>query len=137
MGFLDNLENDLKNLESAAEHDSAERARQQKAREAEQASARAASPHAHELRNSAFTAELLNRASTIGRSRRLNVRVMWIGSTLRLQAGSRLLELRPTPSGVRAHFLHGNTELESAAVDFSSNPEILARRWLDSITAGS
>lgn len=133
MGFLDNLENSLKNLDSAAERDPAEAARQRAAKEAARAAALAAAPHAAQLRTSAFTAELLNQASLLGRSRRLNVRVLWLGSNLRLQAGDHILELRPGSDGVRARFLSGAKEVESCPVDFSARAEELARRWIDSI----
>ena len=134
MGFLDSLENGLKNLESAADRDPAALARQQAAREAERTAALAAAPHAEQLRTSRFTADLLNHASVLGRSRRLLVRVAWVGSTLRLQARDHSLELRPTASGVYAHFLNGSAERESFPVDLGSNPEDLARRWLDHLT---
>jgi hypothetical protein len=133
MGFLDNLENDLKAMERAAERDPAAAARQQAAREAARAAALATAPHAEQLRNSKFTAELLNHAVMLGRTRRVNVRILWVGSTLRLQAQEYSLELRPTAEGVRAHFLKGGAEKESVPVDFSGSPEGLARRWLDSI----
>ena len=134
MGFLDNLENDLKNAEAAAERDPAEAARQQAAKQAERAAALATAPHAEQLRSSPFTAELLNHAALLGRSRRINVRVMWMGSTLRLQGRDHSLELRPSPQGVHAHFLRGAAGGASFPVDFSSRAEDLARRWLDSIS---
>lgn len=137
MGFLDNLENDLKNAEAAAERDPAQIERHQAAREAERAAALAAAPHAQQLRTSKFTADLLNHAAVLGRSRRLHVRVAWSGSTLRLQAGDHILELQPTPAGVSARFLRAGAETESFPVDFSSSAEALARRWLNSITAAS
>jgi hypothetical protein len=135
MGFLDSLEGDLKNLESAAERDPAEAARRQAARDAERAAARASASHAEQLRTSKFTADLLNQVVLLGRSRRLMVRVTWIGSSLRLEAREHRLELRPTANNVEAHFLSGSAETERLAVDFSSNPEDLAKRWLDSFGA--
>jgi hypothetical protein len=141
MGFLDNLENDLKNAEAAADRDPGQLARQQAAREAQRVAAVAAAPHAQQLRTSKFTADLLNHAAVLGRGRRLLVRVAWFGSTLRLLAQDRVLELQPTPDGVSARFLRGGAEAESFPVDFSSSAEALARRWLasitDSITAAS
>ncbi len=133
MGFLDNLENDLKAMERSAERDPATAARQQAAREAERAAALAAAPHAAQLRDSKFTAELLNHAVMLGRARRLAVRMLWVGSTLRLQAREHSLELRPTAEGVRAHFLKGGAEKESVPVDFSRSPEELARQWFDAV----
>jgi hypothetical protein len=135
MSFLDNLENNLKNAESAAERDPAEAARKHAAREAERAAAQASLPYAQQLRHSRFTADLLNHASLLGRSRRLLVRVLWLQSNLRLQVREHSLELRPTANGVVAHFFKGSFEYDSFPVDFSANAEDLARRWLDSITA--
>ncbi|HYM10007.1 MAG TPA: hypothetical protein VEU62_04710 [Bryobacterales bacterium] len=137
MGFLDNLENDLKNAEAAAERDPGEIARQQAAREAQRAAALAAAPHAQQLRTSKFTADLLNHAAVLGRGRRLHVRVAWVGPALRLQAQDHVLELQPTPEGIVARFLRAGAEAESFPVELSSSAEALAHRWLDSITAES
>ena len=61
MSFLDNLENNLKSLESSEQgKDDAER--QRRARDRERERVRAAAPFAEELKNSPFTAELLKRA---------------------------------------------------------------------------
>jgi hypothetical protein len=130
MGFSDNLENDLKNLERAAERDPAAIARQQAAREAERTAALAVAPHAEQLRKSQFTADLLNHASVVGRGLRLKINILWTGPKLRLQARDHYLELRPTATGVQAHLLHRDSEIESFPVDFSSNAEDLARQWL-------
>lgn len=135
MGFLDNLENDLKNLDSVAERDPSELARKHASKEAARLAAQAAAPHAAQLRTSPFTAELLNQAVLLGRSRRLIVRVLWLGSNLRLQAGDNVLELRPGADGVRAHFVKAAAETESFPVDFSSSAESLARRWIESFSS--
>jgi hypothetical protein len=136
MGFAENLESDLKNLESAAERDPEAQLRQADAREAARAQALAIQPHAQQLKSSKFTAELLNQASLLGRSQRLAVRILWMGQTLRLQARDHTLELRPTPAGVEGRFLRGAAELERFPVNFSSSPEELARRWL-SVVSGT
>jgi hypothetical protein len=130
MGFAENLENDLKNLESASERDPAALARQQAGREAERAAALAAQPYARQLRSSPFTAELLNQASLQGRAQRLAVRIVWLGPVLRLQAKDHSFELRPTGQGVEGRFLRGAEELETFAVDLGGSAEALARRWL-------
>ena len=132
MGFSDNLENDLKNLESAAERDPAAVVRQHAAREAARAAALAVQPHAEQLRNSRFTAELLNHAAVIGRTKRVKVNILWVGSHLRLQAGEHSFELRPTAEGVQGRFFHQGRELETFPLDFSSSAEALARRWIAS-----
>jgi hypothetical protein len=58
------------------------------------------------------------------------VRPIWIDSTLRLEAGTKKLELRPTPSGVLAVFLEGDREQESTPIDLSSDAVKLAEKWL-------
>ena len=130
MGFAENLENDLKNLESAEERDPAALERRQAVREAERAAAMAAQPHAQQLRNSKFTAELLNQVSLQGRSQRMPVRITWLGQTLKLLAKDSALELQPTAAGVEGRFLRGTEKLESFTVDFTGSAEELARRWL-------
>src|SRR5208337_986981 len=104
MSFLDNLENNLKSLESQEEgKDAAERL--QRARDSARASAQAAAPWAEELKKGPFTAELLKQAARIGFSMRTKVHVAWLGTTLRLEARERRLELRPTANGVVAAYL--------------------------------
>jgi hypothetical protein len=136
MGFAENLENDLKNLESASERDPAALARQQAGREAERAAALAAQPHARQLRNSAFTAELLNQAAVQGRLQRVAVRIVWLGQVLKLLAKDHSFELRPTGHGVEGRFLRGPEELETFAVDLAGSAVELARRWL-AVVAGT
>jgi hypothetical protein len=130
MGFAENLENDLKNLESAEERDPAAVERRHSAREAERAAALAAQPHAQQLRNSKFTAEFLNQVSLQGRSQRIPVRITWLGPSLKLLAKDHALELQPTAAGVEGRFLRGTEKLESFTVDFAGSPAELARRWL-------
>jgi hypothetical protein len=59
------------------------------------------------------------------------VRPVWIDSTLRLEAGAKKLELRPSPSGVFAVFFDGGEERENTPIDLSSDPVKLAERWLE------
>jgi len=129
MSFLDNLENNLKSLESS-EDAKQDDARQQRARELESAKARAAAPFAEQLKKSAFTAELLKQAARVGHSLRVKVHVAWLGATLRLEARERRLELRPTPEGVMAVYLEGNLETRSEPLDLNRNAETLVRDWL-------
>ena len=129
MSFLDNLENNLNSLERA-EQAQEDKQRQQRAREEEQANARAAAPYAHELKNSAFTAELLKQAARIGFTMRTKVHLAWLGSTLRLEAREHRLELRPAPEGIRTVYLRGNEEIREEPLDLKSNPEELVRKWL-------
>jgi len=129
MSFLDNLENNLKSLESAEEgREAAER--QARLREQDRAATQAAAPWAEELKNSPFTAELLRQAARVGFSLRVKVHVAWLGSTLRLEARERRLELRPTPSGIVAAYIEGGVETRVDPLDLSSSPETLVRAWL-------
>jgi hypothetical protein len=129
MSFLDNLEDNLKSLESQEEgKESAERAR--RVRESEKASAQAAAPWAEELKKGPFTAELLKQAARIGFSLRLKVHVVWLGTTLRLEARGRRLELRPTAAGVVAAYLENGAETHSEPLDLRGDAADLLRRWL-------
>jgi hypothetical protein len=130
MSFLDNLESNLKALESREERDPETLARQAAAREAARTLALEIGPYADALRNGPFKDGLLTACRDIGHRRRILVRPIWVDSTLRLEAGSRKLELRPTPSGVRAVFFVDGTEQESAPIDLSSDPVKIAKKLL-------
>jgi len=129
MSFLDNLENNLKSLETA-EQNRDEAGRRDRAREADRAQALAAAPYAEELKNSPFTAELLKQAARIGFSRRIKVHIAWLGTTLRLEARERRLELRPTAKGVVAAYLEDGLETRSEPLDLGSDPAQLVANWL-------
>jgi hypothetical protein len=126
MSFLDNLENNLKSLESRDEsNDAAEN--QRRARERERAEAQAAAPWAEELKKGPFTTELLKQAARVGFEKRIKVHVAWIGSSLRLEAREQKLELRPTASGVQAVYPDGRAE----PVDLKGSAEAFIRAWLN------
>jgi hypothetical protein len=129
MSFLDDLENNLKSLESHEEGNE-EALRQQRARETQRASAQAVAPYAEELKKGAYTAELLRQAARIGHALRVKVHVAWLGATLRLEARERRLELRPTPQGVLAVWIENNRETRSQPVDLKGQPEEMLREWL-------
>jgi hypothetical protein len=130
MSFLDNLESNLKALESREEKDPEALAREAAAREAARSVALEIAPHAEAMRNGPFLDGLLTACRQIGHSKRILVRAVWVDSTFRLEAGAKKLELRPTPSGVVAvSFLEGRQQ-ESTAVDLSSDPFKLAEKWL-------
>ena len=130
MSFLDNLESNLKSLESQEEAaDSVQR--EARARAGQRATAQAAAPFAEELRKGRFTDELLKHAVRLGHRQRVKVHIAWLGSTLRLEARERRLELRPTPQGVIAAYLENNQETRSFPVDLKDDPERLAREWLE------
>lgn len=130
MSFLDNLENNLKAMESRDEKDPTRVREQQEAREAEKQAALRAAPFAEALKKSPFVDGLLTACRVAGHRQRLMVRPTWIGTTLRLEAGERRLELRPTAEGVRAVTLAGAVESGAELVDLSGDPIALAERWL-------
>jgi hypothetical protein len=127
MSFLDNLENNLKALESREEKDTAGQANR---REAERARALAVSPWADRLRNGSWTQALLQQATRAGYARRTKVNLAWIDTTLRLEARNLRLELRPEPDGVMAVFLQGTEELRQEPVDLSGDPQTLVDEWM-------
>lgn len=126
MGFLDNLEDNLKSLERQEERDLSAHER----REAERADALAAAPWAEKLKASSFTSDLMNKATEAGRHIRTKVYIAWLGTTLRLEARGRKLELRPTASGVQAFFLEGLDEIRSRTIDLGGDPGELVHEWL-------
>jgi hypothetical protein len=129
MSFLDNLENNLKSLESHEDgKDNAERLH--RTRQNERAQAQAVAPFAEELKKGPYTAELLRQATRIGHEMRTKVHIAWLGSALRMEARERRLELRPTSSGIVAVYLEGNQEVRSEPLDLKSKPEDLLRPWL-------
>jgi hypothetical protein len=129
MSFLDNLEDNLKTLESQGDGKE-DLERQRRARESQRAHAQAAAPYAEELKKGPYTAELLRQAARVGHGMRLKVHIAWLGSTLRLEARERRLELRPTPEGIVAAYLENNQEMRTSPLDLKGNPEELVREWL-------
>ena len=129
MSFLDNLENNLKSLESREESGDAA-AEQRRARERDRARAQAAAPYAEELRKSAFTAELLKQSARIGFEKRTKVHVAWLGPNLRLEARDRRVELQPTPAGIQAVYTENGAETRAEPVNLSGSAEAFIRAWL-------
>src|SRR3954462_8038049 len=122
MNFLDNLENNLKSLESREEsNDAAEN--QGRQRERDRAETQAAAPWAEELKKGPFTAELLKQSARVGFEKRTKIHVAWLGSTLRLEARDRRLELRPTGSGVLAVYPEDGQEVRSEPLDLKRSAE--------------
>jgi hypothetical protein len=129
MSFLDNLENNLKSLESQ-EETSENRVREQRRRESERALGVAAAPWADKLKHSAYTENLLKQATLAGHKLRAKVYISWIGSILRLEARGKKLELRPTATGILAVFLENQAELDSQLLDLEGTPEGLVDKFL-------
>lgn len=126
MSFLDNLENDLKALESRDEgnfdHD--------KRREAERARAVAAAPWAERLKGEPFASALIQKAILAGHQRRMKVNLAWLDTNLRLEARGYRLELRPTPKGIVGVFLKATEELRKEPIDLASDPAKLIAEWM-------
>jgi hypothetical protein len=129
MSFLDNLENNLKSLESQDEA-AANKTRERQQRETDRARSLAVAPWAEKLKQSTFAAELLKKATLAGHKLRTKVYISWIGSTLRLEAKERKLELRPTSEGVVAVVLENNSELMTQPVELGGDPEGLVKELL-------
>lgn len=130
MSFLDSLENNLKALESQEERDPEKRKRDIEARQAERDAAVLLAPHVETLKTGPYTQQLLSAARTTGHRLRTFVDIAWIGTTLRLDARARRLELRPTPEGIVAVYLQDGQELRAEPLDLSGSPEELIQRWL-------
>ena len=131
MSFLDSLENNLKALESREERDPEKVKRDQERRDAERNEALARAPYVEELKTSAFTSDLLTQCRTIGHGLRVLVRFTWIGENLRLDAGSKRLELAPSGDGVMAVYSVDGSEVRRAKLDLKkADPASLARGWL-------
>ena len=132
MSFLDNLESNLKSMESREERGD-QKSRNAKLRDSERARVQASAVYAEQLRKGPYAAELLKQATRLGHAMRTKVHLAWLGTTLRLEARACKLELRPTPEGVIAAFIENNAEVRSVPVDLAGNSENLAREWLASL----
>jgi hypothetical protein len=129
VSFLDNLENNLKSLESQDQADTTVHRR----RESDQHYARAIAPWAEKLKNGDFAKKLMQQATRAGFQLRTKVHIAWIGPTLRLEGRQQRLELQPTPDGVVAAMFRGDEEVRRKPVDLASDPEPLIREWIPMI----
>ena len=129
MSYLDNLENNLKALESREERTSAGKKRP----EADRNRVKATQPFADQLRNGEFTKKLLDRVVHLAHGMRTKVYISWSGNSLRLDARERRLELQPTPEGVFAVFSTGLDVTARKTIDLNGDPEVLAKDFLNSI----
>ncbi len=134
MSYLDNLENNLKALESQEQRDPEKRKLELQAREAERENALLLAPHAETLKNGPFTHQLLSAARSLGHGMRIFVDIVWIGTTLRLEARGSRLELRPTPQGIHVVQLANGVKISAGPLDLSAPPEDLIRGWLAEVS---
>ncbi len=126
MGFLDNLENSLKSLESREERDP----NAHRKREDDRTRALAVAPWSEKLRNSNYTKQLFDNAAAAGHRIRTKVYMAWFDGTLRLEARERRLELKPTPDGIVAEFAEPDGRSRTRPVDLDSDPQELIAEWL-------
>jgi len=125
VSFLDNLENTLKNMESREERDPEARKR----RDSERALALLVAPWAEKLKTSPYTQEVLQSAAHIGHRTRRMIRVAWLGTTLKLEAKDRQLELRPTSDGIVAVFFYNGKEAKRVSIDLTADANELVEEW--------
>ncbi len=130
MSFLDNLENNLKALESREEKDPLKQKEEQARREADRQTALAAAPIAEALKTGPFTEKFLTACRIIGHTQRTMVRFTWLDTTLRLEAKERRLDLKPTAQGVEATFFVDNEPTAQQLLTLNEDPEALAKQWL-------
>lgn len=125
MSFLDNLESNLKDLESREERDAGAKKR----RDSERAAALAAAPWAEKLKTGPYAQDVLKAAAQIGFQIRSKIHVTWLDTTLKLEAKDRRLEFRPTPEGVVAVFLEKGKEEKRVPVDLGGSGSELVQEW--------
>lgn len=128
MGFLDDLENTLKNAERGNEREDAKASSVSRAEEL--AALRAAAPNAELLKKSQWTQDLLTQCVTIGHGLRMRVGMAWIGTTLRLEAKEKRLDLCPTATGIDAVYFMEGVETGREPADLTGDPASLAKKWL-------
>jgi len=131
MGFLDNLESSLKHLEGNQERTG--NVQEQQRRRDERSRALAVAPSAEALKKSSFVNDLVTHAVRIAHGMRVKVNMIWVGSTLRLDARDSTLELQPVPEGVSAVISKAGNSVSSEPVDLAGDPEPLAQRWLSGL----
>jgi hypothetical protein len=129
MSFLDNLENSLKSLETS-EEGRANLESEHRLRERDRAATQAAAPYAEQLKKGPFTAALLRDAARLGHAQRTKINTVWLGSTLRLEARGKRLELRPMSDGIVAAQIENGQETSVAPLDLNCDTAELLRSWL-------
>ena len=128
MSFLDNLENNLKALESRDEGlDDTRRRAVDRGRSLEIA------PWAERLKREPYAQDLMRQATIAGRGRRIKVNLAWLDTRLRLEARGHRLELRPTPNGVVAVFLRETEEIRQEPVNLADDPQKLIAAWMEAL----
>lgn len=125
MSFLDNLENNLKALESLDEG-----LNDTRRREVDRGQLLATAPWAERLKREPYAQDLMRQATVAGHQRRMKVNLAWLDTRLRLEARGHRLELRPTPNGIVAVFLRGADAIGQKPVNLADNPKKLIAAWM-------
>jgi hypothetical protein len=133
MGFLDNLESNLKSLESVTEREDPAGAKNR--RESERANRLALQPFVEKLRKSTFTDHLLRAAHQESFRIRARISVVWVGDILRLELPGNRLELRPSRQGVMAVASHEGHVSDPVLVNFEGDPKHLLQSWLAKVSS--
>jgi hypothetical protein len=128
MSFLDNLENSLNSLENTPIQEDA--GREKDRRKLEIAEQNAVAPWAERLKKSPYTQGLMSTATREGYKLRTKVYITWLGSTLRLEARERRLDLRPAINGVLAIFSVNAEQIGSRLMELQGDPSDLVHEWL-------
>src|SRR5260370_41703379 len=126
MSYSDNLENNLKALESQQERDPNEHLKRQEQRNR----VLAVAPWAEKLKESPFTQDLMAHATRAAFGVRAKCYITWLQTTLRLEVREKRLELRPTPGGILAVGLENGSAVRAEPPDLASKPEELVKHWV-------
>lgn len=129
MGYLDNLESSLKSLESQEEREGTPHGR----RAAERAMAIGIGPWAEQLKSGPFTQKLFEEAAVAGHRLRAKIYIAWLERNLRLELRGHCVELRPTVSGIMAHYFSPDgAEVKVERIDLAGNPKAFLEAWISS-----
>src|SRR5260370_23940306 len=123
MSYSDNLENNLKALESQQERDPNEHLKRQEQRNR----VLAVAPWGEKLKESSFTEDVMVYATRAAFGVRAKCHITWLQTTLRLEVREKRLELRPTPDGILAAFLENGSEVRSEPLDLAGNSQELVK----------
>jgi hypothetical protein len=75
----------------------------------------------------------MQRVTRAGFERRTKVNLIWVGTTLRMEARGLRLELRPVAEGVHAVFLKGAEPIREQPADLEADSTPLIASWMTMI----
>ena len=82
------------------------------------------------LPNGKWTQDLLTHCVTIGHGKRVRVGMPWIGTTFRLDAREKRLDLQPNAQGILGIFSVDGAITALAPIGLNSDPAGLVKQWL-------